>query len=127
MLITQMWWTRREQSYRTIAYQIANSFAAIIGPLLSWAVGHAHNGIKPYQAIFLFMGCLSLGIAPLVWYLLPNSPTTAKFLERGEDRLIALERIRENNTGTKSSVWKWDQCWETFRDPKTYMWAGMYM
>jgi len=27
VLITQMWWTRREQSYRTIAYQIANSMA----------------------------------------------------------------------------------------------------
>lgn len=25
ILITQMWWLRREQSYRTIAYQIANS------------------------------------------------------------------------------------------------------
>ena len=31
VLITQMWWTRREQSYRTIAYQIALSVASIIG------------------------------------------------------------------------------------------------
>jgi MFS family permease len=25
IMITQMWWTRREQAYRTTAYQVANS------------------------------------------------------------------------------------------------------
>ncbi|RSH92558.1 hypothetical protein EHS25_008003 [Saitozyma podzolica] len=126
VLITQMWWTRREQSYRTIAYQVANSMAAIIGPLLSYGIGHVNSGILPYQGIFIFMGCLSFAISPLVWYLLPNSPTTAKFLRKGNDRLIALERLRENNTGTKSSKIKWSQVWETFKDLKTWMWAGMF-
>jgi MFS family permease len=129
VLITQMWWLRREQSYRTIAYQIANSCAAIFGPLLSYAIGKAtenSGAIKPYQGIFLFMGCVSLGMVPLVWYLLPNSPTTAKFLRHGNDRLIAIDRLRENNTGTKSSKFKWDQFWETYKDPKTYIWAAMW-
>lgn len=47
------------------------------------------------------MGCFSLAATPLVWYLMPNSPTTAKFLRHGQDRLIALQRLKENNTGTK--------------------------
>jgi MFS family permease len=129
VLITQMWWTRREQSYRTIAYQISNSMAAIIGPLMSWGVGKAVIGsnIHAYQGIFMFIGGFSLIWTPLVWYLLPNSPTTAKFLRKGDDRLIALVRLRENNTGTKSSEWKWKQVKETYRDPKTYMWAGMFL
>ncbi|KAK8846532.1 hypothetical protein IAR55_005618 [Kwoniella newhampshirensis] len=129
VLITQMWWIRREQSYRTIAYQIANSFAAIFGPLLSYAIGKAvqrDNVIRPYQGIFLFMGSFSLALVPLVWYLMPNSPTTAKFLRKGNDRLIAIDRLRENNTGTKSSKFKWSQVKETYQDPKTYMWAGMW-
>jgi hypothetical protein len=37
----QMWWTRREQSYRTVAYLIANSIASIIGPILAYGIGHA--------------------------------------------------------------------------------------
>ncbi|OCF71540.1 allantoate transporter [Kwoniella mangroviensis CBS 8886] len=127
VLITQMWWTRREQSYRTIAYQIANSAAAIFGPLIAFGVGHVSSSIRPYQGIFLCMGAISLAGVPVVWYLLPNSPTNAKFLRKGDDRLIALDRLRENNTGTKSSTWKWSQVWETYRDPKTYMWAAMYL
>lgn len=128
ILITQMWWLRREQSYRTIAYQIANSCAGLFGPLLSYAIGKAvgTHSIKQYQGIFIFMGAISLGMVPIVYWLLPNSPTTAKFLARGNDRLIAIDRLKENNTGTKSSTFKWNQFWETLKDPKTYMWAGMW-
>lgn len=124
-----MWWLRREQSYRTIAYQIANSCAAIFGPLLSYAIGKAvqnSGNIRPYQGIFLFMGAFSLGLTPLVYWMLPNSPTTAKFLRHGNDRLIAIDRLRENNTGTKSSKFKWNQVKETYTDPKTYIWAAMW-
>lgn len=95
--------------------------AAILGPLLSYAIGKASVGstvIKEYQGIFFFMGAISLGIAPIVWWLMPNSPTTAKFLRHGDDRLIALDRLKENNTGTKSSIFKWSQVWETYRDIK---------
>lgn len=131
ILITQMWWLRREQSYRTIAYQIANSCAAIFGPLMSYGIGRATEGsgvILEYQGIFLFIGSVSLALVPVVWFLMPNSPTTAKFLNRngGRDRLIAIHRLKENNTGTKTSKFKWAQVWETYRDPKTYMWAAMW-
>ncbi|WVQ76603.1 hypothetical protein IAR50_006275 [Cryptococcus sp. DSM 104548] len=130
ILITQMWWVRREQSYRTVAYQVANSVAAILGPLLAYAIGKAvehSTTVKPYQGIFLFMGGISLALVPMVWFMMPNSPTTARFLRRGDDRLIAIDRLKDNNTGTKASKFKWDQFWETYRDPKTYMWAAMWL
>jgi MFS family permease len=121
IFITQMWWIRREQSYRSVAYmvsidlwhrhtlirlQIANSFAGILGPLLSYGVGRAvdtssHPPIFEYQGIFLFLGGISFCFVPIVWALLPNSPTTARFLKHGNDRLIAIDRLRANNTGTK--------------------------
>ncbi|RSH89875.1 hypothetical protein EHS25_001861 [Saitozyma podzolica] len=125
ILISQMWWTRREQSYRTVAYLIANSIASIIGPILAYGIGHATQTIHAYQAIFLSLGAISLGIQPLVWFMLPNSPATAKFLRHGNDRLIAVERLRENNTGTKTSKWKWHQFREAMRDLKTWGWTLM--
>jgi hypothetical protein len=57
---------------------------------------------------------------------LPNSPTDARFLKTDNDRLIAIERLRENNTGIKSNKWQWAHVKEVFMDPKSYMWAGMY-
>jgi len=73
------------------------------------------------------LGSVTLSFTPLIWWMMPNSPTTAKFLRNGNDRLIALERIRENNTGTKTSKWDWDQFWETMKDPKTWLWFFMFI
>ena len=47
--ITQMWWRSREQTYRTLAWNCSNAVASIFGPLLSFGIGHVHNGIQPYQ------------------------------------------------------------------------------
>ncbi|KAG6901299.1 hypothetical protein C0995_013947 [Termitomyces sp. Mi166 len=52
-------------------------------------------------------------------FVLPDSPTTAKFLDRKE-KVIALERLRTND-----QVWKWEQVWDTFIDPKTYLWFAL--
>ncbi|KAI5449361.1 hypothetical protein NCC49_004766 [Naganishia albida] len=127
--ITQMWWRRREQSYRLIAWQIANSCAAILGPLLSYGVGHgAKSGkIHAYQAIFICLGLIGVASVPLIAWLLPNHPATAKFLRHGNDRAIAIERLRENNTGTKNSTWKWHQVRECLLELKTWGWAAMFL
>lgn len=76
-----------------------------------------------FQSIFLFCGCLTIACTPFV-YFLPDSPATAKFLE-GDDRVKAIERLRDNNMGTEAKVWKWEQFWETFRDPKSYLWFAL--
>lgn len=55
VFIVQMWYTRREQTFRNISYQLANSCAAIIGPLISYGIGHVgqinHGAIEAYQGI----------------------------------------------------------------------------
>lgn len=76
------------------------------------------------QGIFLFCGCLTIACAPLVWFFLPDSPATAKFF-KGNDRILAIERLRDNNMGVETKIWKWAQFWETFRDLKTYLWFAM--
>nr|XP_018261920.1 allantoate transporter [Kwoniella dejecticola CBS 10117]OBR84078.1 allantoate transporter [Kwoniella dejecticola CBS 10117] len=129
IFLTQMWYTRREQSFRTIAYQIANSFAAILGPIMSFGIGKATENsstVKEYQGIFFFIGSVSVAFVPVIFFMLPNSPGTARFLRKGNDRVMAIDRLKENQTGTKSSKWKWNQVWETYKDPKTYIWAAMY-
>jgi len=50
---------------------------------------------------------------------------TAKFLNERE-RVIALERLRDNNMGAGSTtVWDWGQTKEAFLDPKTWGWSVM--
>lgn len=52
---------------------------------------------------------------------MPDSPVTAKFLNE-EDKLIAIERLRANQMGIGSGVWKWDHVKEALMDVKTWLW-----
>jgi hypothetical protein len=55
---------------------------------------------------------------------MPDSPVTAKFLSP-EDKLIAIERLRANQMGIGSGVWKWDHVKEAMLDVKTWLWFSL--
>lgn len=49
---------------------------------------------------------------------MPDSQSNARWLTEKE-RKIAVERVRENQTVSSDSDWKWPQFWEALRDPQT--------
>lgn len=51
--------------------------------------------------------------------LLPDSPSTARFLSK-EERLVAVARVLDNKTGVVSREFKRAQMIEAFKDPKTW-------
>ncbi|QRV93342.1 major facilitator superfamily transporter [Ceratobasidium sp. AG-Ba] len=122
--ITQMWWRRREQTMRLSYWQAMNGVTFMFGSLLAFGIGHIGGALRPYQTIFLFVGLLTVVLSPIVYFVLPDSPSTAKFLSR-EEKVIAIERLRANNQGTESKNWEWSQVWEVLTDPKTYIWMAM--
>lgn len=122
--ITQMWWRRREQTMRLAIWFAANGVTGMVGSLLAYGIGHIHGSMKPYQTIFLFIGLLTIVLSPLVWFILPDSPAKAKFLNK-EEKAIAVERLRANNMGTETKVWKWAQVRDLLTDLKTYLWFSL--
>lgn len=70
--------------------------------------------------VFLIFGAISLVIGVLALWLLPDLPSTARFLNERE-RAIALDRIAGNRQGVKNHQFKWDQVWQAARDPKMWL------
>ncbi|KAJ7873888.1 MFS general substrate transporter [Mycena olivaceomarginata] len=122
--ITAMWWRRREQTQRTTLWYSANGMTTVVGSILSFGLGHIHSHLRPYQIIFLFTGILTVAFSAVVYLVLPDSPTTARFLSH-EEKILVVERLRANNTGTETKVWKWKQARECLLDPKTWFWFAM--
>ncbi|KAJ9616884.1 hypothetical protein H2200_000604 [Cladophialophora chaetospira] len=123
--LTQMWWRRREQPMRLGAWYAMNGITNIFGSLLTYGIGHIHSSVlKPYQIIFLFFGLITVVFTAIVWFFLPDSPLTARFL-KGEDRLVAIERLRANNQGVEGTQWKWAHVKEAALDMKTWLWCAM--
>jgi hypothetical protein len=70
--------------------------------------------------VFLIFGSISIAWGIISLLVLPDLPSTAKFLTERE-RLIAVNRVAANRQGVKNHHFSKRQAIQTFKDPKTYI------
>ncbi|CAE6462461.1 unnamed protein product [Rhizoctonia solani] len=123
MITTSMFYTRSEQSLRVGYWFLMNGTAQIISGFLSFGVLHIETrGFAPWQWFFIITGAITLATAAAYFMWFPDSPATAWFLSP-EERVMAIERIKVNQTGVENKVWKKDQFIEALMDYKTWLFA----
>ncbi|KAF3761701.1 hypothetical protein M406DRAFT_49661 [Cryphonectria parasitica EP155] len=124
MLITSMWYTRRQQPVRIGLWYTANGFGIALGGLLGFGIGQIRGSLPSWKYEFIIIGSLCCAWGITLFLLLPDSPVTAPLLSVRERR-IAVERLRENQTGVENKQFKPYQLREALRDPKTYLFLLM--
>lgn len=67
-----------------------------------------------------FAGLMTVVTGPYIYWKLDNNPHEARFLTP-EERLWAVERLRDNNAGAVSSQVNWNQVFEAMWSPVTWM------
>ncbi|KZT39708.1 MFS general substrate transporter [Sistotremastrum suecicum HHB10207 ss-3] len=123
LIVTSMFYTHKEQSVRVGYWFLMNGTAQIISGFLSFGVLHIHSGkFEPWQWLMVLTGAITFITALLYAFFFPDSPTTAWFLTP-EERVIAIQRIRVNQSGTENKHFKVEQVWEAVLDPKTWLFA----
>lgn len=76
--------------------------------------------IAPYKIIYILLGGLAIlvGMAVLVW--MPDSPVYAHFLTT-EERIAAVERVRNDQGGVSNRRIKRYQIYEAFTDIRSWL------
>jgi MFS family permease len=120
MLINAAWWPRDVQPFRMGFWFSFNGVAQILGGLLAYGLGHIHSGIESWKWMYLVTGALTTCWSIFLFFVLPNNQIDAWFL-KGDDKRIALEMIRDNNTGIHNKTFKKAQFIEALIDPKTWI------
>lgn len=120
VLLMSMWYTSREQPLRLESYYCTNGIATMFGGLIGYAVGHINSGIPRWMYVFIIFGACSLTIGAVALIVLPDLPSTAKFLTERE-QIVAVERVATNRQGVKNKHFKKYQLWQTLYDPKTWI------
>lgn len=112
---------KNEQSKRIGAFYIQNGVTQVIGSLMAVGVLQ-YNGtqVAHWRIMYFLLGGLAFVVGFSVLYWLPDSPATANFLTERE-KLIALERVRDNQTGTRNRRFKYYQAREAITDVKTWL------
>ncbi|KZT57446.1 putative MFS allantoate transporter [Calocera cornea HHB12733] len=123
VLVTSQWYKVNEQGSRIGIWFSFIGVAQIVGGLIAYglAKGDAAGefSIHGYKVVFLLCGLLTAVFGFLLFFFLPDSPVTARFLTPQEKEL-AIERIRGNNQGVGNRYFKPYQCWEALKDGKTW-------
>ncbi|KAJ3819734.1 major facilitator superfamily domain-containing protein [Lentinula raphanica] len=123
MIVTSMFYTREEQNKRVGYWFLMNGFAFVVLGFVSF--GLLHTGTRnfaPWQWLMVITGLITLLASVCFWFWFPDSPTNAWFLT-AEERALAVQRIKANQTGVENKRWKKDQFIETLRDPKVWVMA----
>jgi MFS transporter, ACS family, allantoate permease len=128
ILITSSFWKREEQPLRVALWYCANGVISIPCGFVFYGVAHINaRGMFPYQWMFIFFGAFTVLFGLTLFWLLPDSPISASWLTERE-RLIAVERLRNNQTGIKNNHHKWTQVKEALTDVKVWMLvAGVFI
>ena len=122
MLVCGMFYTRREVSERIGWTYQCNGIAVIISGFMQFGLVHISPKAHPNQWQWLMIITTFLTFLPLIGFLLffPDNPTNARFLTLDE-RIHAVKRVRENQNGIETKVWKRYQFVETMLDAKTWL------
>lgn len=101
-------------------WYLGTGTASIMGALVAYGLlFYTSNQFKPWQIMFLVFGLITIAVGICIFFFLPNNPMISSLSH--EEKILAIERLRENQTGIENKHFKRSQLKEIFRDPQTYL------
>ena len=120
---------RDELALRTGLFISAAPLASSFAGSLAWVITKAaeKSPIAAWRMLFLVEGFPALLVAVVVWFQIPDSPETARFLNKRQKRIAKLrlraEKPEKKSTGLKKSKLDFGEVWMTLKDAKCWITA----
>ncbi|KAJ4388024.1 hypothetical protein N0V93_008629 [Gnomoniopsis smithogilvyi] len=114
--VTGIWWTRQEQAGRSALWISFLGVGSFVGVLVAYGIGHITGSLSPWKYIFLILGAVTMIWGVIFTLFVPDGPASVKWLTE-EEKIVAVQRIVENRTGTKSRRFDRAQILEAITDP----------
>lgn len=118
LIITSMWYTRRQQPLKIGLWYTANGLGVAMGGLLGYAIGHINGSLASWKYEFIIVGALCTVWGIVMILVLPDSPVTARGFSLAEKRWV-VDRLKADLTGMENKRFKFSQLIEAFKDYKT--------
>lgn len=121
-LMTGFWYTRQEIPLRQCIWYSALGFGGIVGSYISFGLSKLPEDFSPvrWELLFYILGAATCLWAFVIFFVLPDSPSSAFFLTQSE-RILAVKRVAGNETGIKNKAFDKKQGLVAFHDPKAIL------
>ncbi|KAL9111805.1 MAG: hypothetical protein Q9227_003864 [Pyrenula ochraceoflavens] len=122
VLIIAMWYQKREQGRRVSFFYVCNSLTQIIGGLIAYGASFTQSGFASWRIFFLVIGLLTIVLGGFVFTVLPDSPVKAPSSRFSDaEKIAALIRVKDNQSGTQNAKIKMDQVVKSFKDLRVWL------
>ncbi|KAJ5710448.1 hypothetical protein N7488_004604 [Penicillium malachiteum] len=118
--LTGTFYKRKEQPLRHGVWFLGNSFAGLLGGVVSYGIGHIQDRLYTWQYLFIIFGSATSAIGIAMFWTLPDGPENAWFLSP-EERLTAVERTKDTHRKPGSKEFQVSQALEAFKDPQAWL------
>ncbi|RAH47323.1 putative MFS transporter [Aspergillus brunneoviolaceus CBS 621.78] len=125
LFMISLFYNRKEATTRMAVLYTGNMLASAFSGLISAGVFAGldkKHGLAGWQWLFLIQGVVTIGVAVLAWFILPNSPLQTPWLTP-EDRQLAHDRIARDTTQKREGTSTWTGLREASTDYRTWIFA----
>lgn len=126
MTLLSNFYLPEELGKRTSIFQCSSSAALMFAGYLQTGLHSGMNGrggLAAWRWLFIFDGIITMPVAILGYFFIPDEPYTSKarwFKEK--DREIAIERAKRSNRNTRPDI-KWKHFVDLFKDWPIYLFS----
>lgn len=120
VILTSQWYRKEEQFLRTSCWFACNGFGAIMGGAIAYGLATRTYSIESWKILFIVTGLMTIVTGFIVMAHIPDTPAQAWFLTE-EEKVLVVERIRDNNQGFGNKKFKWHQFREALTDITTWL------
>ncbi|KAE8420447.1 major facilitator superfamily domain-containing protein [Aspergillus pseudocaelatus] len=121
------WYRVSERSIRVAVILASATLAGAFGGAIAYGVGYLNgsHGLSAWRWLFIIEGAPSCASAILVWFLLPDYPETAGWLNAAELNL-AKHRLRLEGSKSSAKTMSWSDAKAVLTDWRLYGHYAIY-
>jgi len=120
MVITAMWFTRRQQPTVMGLWYAAQGIGIGLGGLIGYGIGQIKADLPAWRYEFIIIGVACAVWAIVMGIIIPDSPYSTTYFTR-HDRVLIQSRKRDDYQGVEKRQLRWGQVKESVLDVKTYL------
>ena len=128
ILYLTFWYSRRYRAKIVSAFMTAIALSGILGgPVSGWILSNLSGlyGIKGWQWLFLLEGIPSVTIGSLVYFVLDDNPSKAKWLTQDEKNLL-IQRLAEEEDLKKAQGYSHHTLKDVFKSSTVWLFCLVY-
>ncbi|ETN40994.1 uncharacterized protein HMPREF1541_02926 [Cyphellophora europaea CBS 101466] len=126
--LISMYYKRYELQLRINVFFSSSVFAGAFSGLLAYGIGHMDNvrGYSAWRWLFILEGVATVLLALVSYFIIPDWPENAKFLQPGETVLLR-RRLLEDSGPAQMDTYDRKATRRVFLDPKLYLGFLMFL